>query len=48
MVSFAVENLLNLIRSYVFIFAFIFFDLGDVFKRTLLQEYSAYVFLLEF
>ena len=47
-VSFAVQKLLSLIRSHLFIFAFIAFTLGDGSKTTLLRfmsECSAYVFL---
>ena len=33
MVSFAVQRLLRLIRSYLFIFAFVFFALGDRSKK---------------
>ena len=36
MVSFAVQKLINLIRSHLFIFAFISFALGDRRKKTLL------------
>ena len=36
MVSFAVQNLLNLIRYHVFIFVFISITLGDSFKMILL------------
>ena len=49
MVSFAVQKLLSLIRSHLFIFAFIFFVLGDRFKKVIaviyVKECSAYVFL---
>ena len=48
MVSFAVQKLLSLIRSHLFIFVFIFITLGDGSKKILLQfrsECSAYVFL---
>ena len=51
MVSFAVEKLLNLIRSYLHIFAFISFTQGDGSKNIMLQfmsECSAYVFLYKF
>ena len=37
MVSFAVQKLLSLIRSHLFIFAFIPFTLGDGSKKTLLH-----------
>ena len=37
MVSFAVQKLLSLIRSHLFIFAFISFTLGDRSKKILLQ-----------
>ena len=40
MVSFAVQKLLSLIRSHLFIFAFISFALGDRSKKTLLQFVS--------
>ena len=40
MVSFAVQNLLSLIRSHLFIFAFISFAWGDRFKNILLQFMS--------
>ena len=33
MVSFAVQRLLRLIRSYLFIFVFVFFALGDRCKK---------------
>ena len=36
MVPFAVQNLLSLIRSHLFIFAFISFVLGDRSKKILL------------
>ena len=36
MVSFAAQKLLSLIRSYLFIFAFVSFALGDGFKKILL------------
>ena len=39
MVSFAVQKLLSLIRSHLFIFAFISFALGDRSKKILLREY---------
>ena len=49
MVSFAVQKLLSLIRSHLFVFAFISFVLGDRFKKMLLQFYvkecSACIFL---
>ena len=35
MVSFAVQKILSLSRSYLFIFVSIFFTLGDVSKKTL-------------
>ena len=48
-VSFAVQKLLSLIRSHLFIFVFIFITLGGGTKEILLQFYvkecSAYVFL---
>ena len=37
MVSFDVQKLLSLIRSYLFIFAFISFALGDIAKKIFLQ-----------
>ena len=40
MVSFAVQKLSSLIRSHLFIFAFIFFALGGRSKKTLLQFMS--------
>ena len=48
MVSFAVQKLLSLIRSHLFIFGFIFITLGSGPKKILLQlmsECSACVFL---
>ena len=51
MVSFAVQKLLSLIRSHLFIFVFISIIMGDRSKRILLQfmsECSAYVFLSGF
>ena len=47
-VSFAVQRLLSLIGSYLFIFVFSSITLGDGSKKILLQfmsEYSAYVLL---
>ena len=47
MVSFAIQKLLTLIKSHLFIFAFIFFALRGRSKEILLQfvkECSAYVF----
>ena len=40
MVSFAVQKLLNLIRSHLFVFTFISFALGDQSKKTLLRFMS--------
>ena len=40
MVSFAVQKLLSLIRSHLFIFAFIFISLGDGSKNVLRQFMS--------
>ena len=40
MVSFAMQKLLSLIRSHLFIFVFIFFTLGGGFKKILLQFMS--------
>ena len=40
MVSFAVQKLLSLIRPHLFIFACIFFALGDRYKKILLQRMS--------
>ena len=40
MFSFAVQKLLNLIRSYLFTVAFISFTLGDKAKKTLLRFMS--------
>ena len=37
MVSFAVQKFASLITSYLFVFAFIFFPLGDQYKKILLQ-----------
>ena len=48
MVSFAVQKLLSLIRSHLFVFVFIPITLGDGSEKILLQfmsECSAYVFL---
>ena len=48
MVSFAVQNILSLIKSHLFIFVFISITLRDVTKRILLHfmsEYTIYVFL---
>jgi len=49
MVPFAVQNLLSLIMSYLFISTFIFNNLGDGSKKDLaviyVREYSACVFL---
>ena len=48
MVSFAVQKLLNLIRSHLLIFAFLSFALGDRSKKNIVtiyvKECSAYVF----
>ena len=48
MVSFAVFNVLSLVRSYLFIFAFVSFALGGRSKITLalfyVQECSVYIF----
>ena len=48
-VSFAVQKLLSLIRSHLFIFAFIFVTLGDGSKENIavfyVKECSAYVLL---
>ena len=51
MLSFVVPKLLNLIRSNLFIFVFIFITLGGGSKKISLQfmsEYSTYVFLEKF
>ena len=51
LVSFAVQKLLPLIRSYLFIFGFIFITLGSESKKILLRfmsECPAYVFLQKF
>ena len=40
MVSFAVQKLISLIRSYLFIFVFISIALGDWLKKTLVQFMS--------
>ena len=50
MVSFAVQNILSLIKSHLFIFVFIFITLGDRLKKKdiaviYVREWSAYVFL---
>ena len=49
MVSFVVQKLLSLIRSHLFIFAFISFALGDRSKKNIatiyVKECSASVFL---
>ena len=45
-VSFAVQKLLNLIRSHLYIFPFVSFALGDKSKihcYYFIKEYSAYV-----
>ena len=42
---FAVQNLLSLIRSHLFVFAFISFTLGDRSKKILLRYMSENVFL---
>ena len=51
-VSFALQKLLNFIRSHLFIFAFISFVLGDRFPQNIapiyVKECCAYVFLQEF
>ena len=48
MVSFAMQNLLSLIRSHLFIFSFISFALGDGSKKNIatvyIKEFSAFVF----
>ena len=46
MVSFAVQKLVSLIRSHLFIFAFVSFALGDWPKKTLLGFISISVFYL--
>ena len=51
MVSFAMQKLLGLIRSYLFNFVFISITLGDRSKKILLQfmsKCSAYIFLQKF
>ena len=52
MVSFALQKLLSLIRSHLFIFAFVSINLGDRSKKNIaaiyVKECSAYVFLQEF
>ena len=49
MVSFAVQKLLSLVRSHLFIFAFISLTLGDEIQKDLAviygKECTAYVFL---
>jgi len=40
MVFFAVKKVLSLVRSHLFIFAFIFITLGDGFKKILLRFIS--------
>ena len=51
MVSFAMQKLLSLIRSHLFIFAFVSINLGDRSKKNIAAIYlkacSAYVFLQE-
>ena len=46
MVSFVVQKLLSLIRSHLFIFAFISFALGDRSKKILLPFISQSVLLM--
>ena len=51
MVFFAVQKLLNLIRSHLFISAFVSITLGDRSKNTAgiyVKECSAFAFLKEF
>ena len=51
LVSFAMQKMLSLIRSYLFIFVSIFITRGDISVKLLLQyvkECSSYVFLYEF
>ena len=40
MMSFAIQKLVNLVRSPFFIFACIYFALGDCLKKTLVQFMS--------
>ena len=48
MVSFAMQKLLSLVRSHLFIFTFISFALGDRFKKNIamiyVKECAAWVF----
>ena len=46
MISFAVQKLLNLIMSHSFIFAFIYFALGDTSKKILVRFMSKSVLLI--
>ena len=46
MVSFAVQKILSLIKSHLFIFAFISFDLGNRSRKMLLQFMSKRVLLM--
>ena len=46
MVSFAVQKLLSLVGSHLFVFVFIFFDWGDRSKNILLQFMSKSVLLM--
>ena len=49
MVSFAVQKLLSLIMSHLFIFSFISFALGDWSRKTIyVKACSAYVLFWEF
>ena len=49
MVSFAVQKVLSLIKSHLFIFIFIFITLGGRVKKNIamiyVKECSAYIFL---
>ena len=48
MVSFPVKELVSLITSHLFVFAFISFALGDLPKKTLVQLMSEKVLLMFF
>ena len=41
MVSFAVQNILSLIKSHLFIFVFIFITLGDRLKKKILLSFMS-------
>ena len=48
MVSFAVQKLLNLIRSHVFIFVFIFISLGEMISLWFISKSVLPMFSAEF